>query len=54
MQSSMVKAGEVNDKKDAPVEEEKKLIADDFFYPENHVETVLDDSSITRNSLFFQ
>ena len=54
MQSSMVKAGEADDKKDAPVEEERKLIADDFFYPENHVETVLEDSSITRECLFFQ
>jgi hypothetical protein len=34
--------------------EEKKIIPEEFYYPEDHIETVLSDSYITQNCLDFQ
>ena len=34
--------------------EEQKEIPEDYYYPENHIETALADSYITQNCLEFQ
>lgn len=36
------------------VGEEKKEIPEDYYYPDNHIETVLSDSYITQDCLEFQ
>lgn len=42
------------EKEPAQVKEEKKEIPVDFFYPENHLETFLPESSIPNNCFNFQ
>ena len=42
------------DPKDQAPKEEKRVIPVDFFYPANHIETVLPDSTISRSCFEFQ